>query len=409
MARIVQKYGGTSVGDVDRIKNVARRVKATRDAGHQVVVVVSARSGVTNDLIARAKSINPLPDDREMDMLLAIGEQETIALTAMALHALGVPAVSLTGAQAGIRTESMHTRARIVRIEPVRIRESLDTGSVVIVAGFQGIDAHEQITTLGRGGSDLTAIALAGAVGADVCQIYTDVDGVYTADPRLVPEARKLAEISYDEMLELASLGSKVMQARSVEFAKKYRVVFEVRSSFNDNPGTIVKEEVASMEDVVVRGVAVDRNQAKVIVSNLLDRPGSAAQVFQALARAGVNVDMIIQNVGRNGVANLTFTVGKDETDRARKAVEGALAGIGGGEVSVQEGIAKLSVVGVGMRTHSGVAATLFSTLASVGANIQLISTSEIKISVVVDQGAVEAAARAVHAAFKLQTAPAKE
>jgi aspartate kinase len=402
MARIVQKYGGTSVGDVDRIKNVARRIKATREAGNEVVVVVSARSGVTNELIARAQSINPMPDDRELDMLLAIGEQETIALTAMALHALGVPAVSQTGAQAGIMTESMHTRARIVKIEPLSIETSLAAGNVVIVAGFQGIDAKGQITTLGRGGSDLSAIALAGAIKADVCQIYTDVDGVYTADPRIVPDARKLDEISYDEMLELASLGSKVMQARSVEFAKKYGVVFEVRSSFNDNPGTIVKEEVASMEDVVLRGVAVDRNQVKVVVSSIADQPGTAAHVFGALARAGVNVDMIIQNVGRHGVANLTFTVGRDDARRAERAVAGALESIGGGEVSVVEGIAKLSVVGVGMRTHSGVAATLFAALAEVGANIQLISTSEIKISVVIDLEKVDEAARAVHKAFKL-------
>ncbi|MGH8018152.1 MAG: aspartate kinase [Opitutaceae bacterium] len=402
MPRIVQKYGGTSVGDVERIKNVARRIKTTRDAGSEVVVVVSARSGVTNELISRAQSINPLPNDREMDMLLAIGEQETIALTAMALHALGVPAVSQTGAQAGILTESMHTRARIVKIEPVNIEESLAAGNVVIVAGFQGVDARGQITTLGRGGSDLTAIALAGAIRADVCQIYTDVDGVYTSDPRIVKDARKLDEISYDEMLELASLGSKVMQARSVEFAKKYGVVFEVRSSFNENPGTIVKEEIASMEDVVVRGVAVDRNQAKVIVSNILDKPGSAARVFQALATAGVNVDMIVQNVGRGGVANLTFTVGRDEAKRAENAVNAAIAEIGGGQVSVYEGIAKLSVVGVGMRSHSGVASTLFTTLAAAGANIELISTSEIKISVVIGADKVDEAARAVHTAFKL-------
>ena len=403
MARIVQKYGGTSVGDVERIKNVARRIKATRDAGNEVVVVVSARSGVTNELIARAQSINPLPDDREMDMLLAIGEQETIALTAMTLHSLKVPAVSQTGAQTEIVTESMHTRTRIVKIDPINIEKSLAAGNVVIVAGFQGIDVKGQITTLGRGGSDLTAIALAGAIQADVCQIYTDVDGVYTADPRIVKDARKLNEISYDEMLELASLGSKVMQARSVEFAKKYGVVFEVRSSFNDNPGTIVKEEVASMEDVVVRGVAVDRNQVKVEVSNILDKPGTAARVFQTLAKAAVNVDMIVQNVGHNGLANLTFTVGRDDSRRAELAVNQALAEIGGSQVSVYDGIAKLSVVGVGMRSHSGVVVSLFTTLAEVGANIEIISTSEIKISVVIEAEHVDEATRAVHAAFKLQ------
>src|SRR5476651_2679220 len=309
MARIVQKYGGTSVGDVDRIKNVANRIKAIRDAGNELVVVVSARAGVTNELIARAKAVNPNPSEREMDQLLSIGEQETIALTAMALHGVGVPAVSYTGAQAGIFTDKVHTKAKIKMVNPKPIAKDLAAGRVVIVAGFQGIDEEGQITTLGRGGSDLTAIALAAALKADKCEIYTDVDGVYTADPRVVKSARKLEEISYDEMLELASAGSKVMQSRSVEFAKKYGVIFEVRSSFNHNPGTIVKEEVAYMEKVVVRGVAVDKDQAKVIVSNILDKPGSAAKVFRALADAHVLVDMIVQNVGRGGVANLTFTV----------------------------------------------------------------------------------------------------
>lgn len=402
MARIVQKYGGTSVGDIERIKNVAQRVADTRAAGNEVIVVVSARSGVTNDLIARAKSINPTPEDREMDMLLAVGEQETIALMAMALHHLGVPAVSHTGAQAGILTESLHTRARIVSIDASKIEKSLKAGNVVIVAGFQGVDSDGQITTLGRGGSDLSAIALASSSKADLCQICTDVDGVYTADPRIIPEARKIQEISYDEMLELASLGTKVMQARSVEFAKKFGVVFEVRSSFNNNPGTIVKEEVQSMEDVVVRGVAVDRNQAKVVVTHITDKPGTAARVFQGLGEAGVNVDMIVQNVGRNGVANLTFTVPRDGADRAEKAVVSILEGLGGGEVEVIESIAKISVVGVGMRSHSGVAAKMFGALSAAGANIQLISTSEIKISVVVDEESADNAARVIHTAFGL-------
>lgn len=402
MARIVQKYGGTSVGDLDRIKNVAARIKATRDQGHQVIAVVSARAGVTNELIAKARTLNPFPNERELDMLLAIGEQETCALTAMALHALGVPAIAYTGAQAGILTESMHTRARIVRIDPVNLETCLARGDVVIVAGFQGVDALGHTTTLGRGASDLTAIALASAVKAQICQIYTDVEGVFTADPRIVPGARKLDEISYDEMLELASLGSKVMQSRSVEFAKKFGVVFEVRSSFNDKPGTIVKEEVASMEEVVVRGVAVDKNQAKVIVSSIADRPGTAAQVFQALARAGVVVDMIVQNVGRSGVANLTFTVPRDDAQRAQKAVGDVLSELGGGDVQVFEDVAKLSVVGVGMRTHSGVAGTLFGALAEVSANIQIISTSEINISVLIDAARADDAARAAHRAFKL-------
>jgi aspartate kinase len=402
MARIVQKYGGTSVGDVDRIRNVAGRIKAARDAGNQIVVVVSARAGVTNELIARARSVAPDPSERELDQLLATGEQETIALTAMALHAIGVDAVSYTGAQAGIFTDKAHTKAKIKTIDARPVEKDLEAGRVVIVAGFQGINDDGQITTLGRGGSDLTAIALAAALKADECHIYTDVDGVYTADPRVVKAARMLREISYDEMLELASSGSKVMQSRSVEFAKKYGVVFEVRSSFNNNPGTVVKEEVAYMEQVVVRGVAVDKDQAKVVVSSILDKPGSAAKVFRALADANVNVDMIIQNVGRGGVANLTFTVPQGDTRRAVKALEPVFLEIGGGQVTVDDGIAKLSVVGVGMKTHSGVAATLFQALADAGVNILMISTSEIKISVVIEQSRADDAARAVHTAFKL-------
>ena len=384
MARIVQKYGGTSVGDVERIKKVAERIKASRDEGHELVVVVSARSGVTNELIARAKAVCEFPSERELDMLLATGEQETIALTAMALHGIGVAAVSYTGAQAGIFTDKVHTKAKIKTINAQPVIKDLKAGKVVIVAGFQGINEEGHITTLGRGGSDLTAIAL------------------YTADPRVVKTAHKLDEISYDEMLELASSGSKVMQTRSVEFAKKYNVVFEVRSSFNHNPGTIVKEEVAYMEKVVVRGVAVDKDQAKIIVSNIRDKPGSAARVFRSLADANVNVDMIVQNVGRQGVANLTFTVPQTETSRAVRALEPVLEAIGGGQVSVHEHIAKLSVVGVGMKTHSGVAATLFQALADSGINIELISTSEIKISIVLDLDRADEAARVAHAAFNL-------
>jgi aspartate kinase len=402
MARIVQKYGGTSVGDPERIKNVARRVKAVRDAGHQLVVVVSARAGVTNELLARAKAVCDTPSERELDQLLAVGEQETIALTAMALHGLGVDAVSYTGAQAGIFTDTVHTKARIRDIDGRAIESELKAGRVVIVAGFQGINDEGQTTTLGRGGSDLTAIALAAAVKADKCEIYTDVDGVYTADPRVVKDAQKLQEISYDEMLELASSGSKVMQSRSVEFAKKYNVVFEVRSSFNQNPGTIVKEEVASMEQVVVRGVAVDKDQAKIVVSQLPDKPGTAARVFRALADASIIVDMIVQNVGRQGVANLTFTVPATEAEKAQRVLAPVLAALGGGQVEVQGQIAKLSVVGVGMKTHSGVAATLFQALAAAGINIEMISTSEIKISVVLDLARADEAARVAHAAFQL-------
>ena len=403
MALIVQKYGGTSVADVERIRSVARRVKETYDAGNQVVVVVSARSGVTNELIERAKALNPEPDDREMDLLLTVGEQETIALTAMALHALGVPAVSRTGVQAGILTDPAHTRARITSVSGGDLRQQLAEGKVVILAGFQGHSAEGHVTTLGRGGSDLSAVAIAAALEADLCQICTDVDGVYTADPRVVPEARKLDAIAYEEMLELASSGSKVMQNRAVEFAQKFGVVFEVRSSFNNNPGTIVKEEVASMEEVVVSGVALDKQQAKIVVSDLPDRPGTAAQVFQALADAGVGVDMIVQNIGRNGKANMTFTVARDDVKRAEAALSEAFAREVGGRLSEASEIAKVSVVGVGMRSHTGVAATLFKALADAGVNVQLVSTSEIKISVGIDQKDAEKATRLVHAAFGLE------
>ena len=402
MALIVQKYGGTSVGDVDRIKNVAQRIRKTHAEGHGLIVVVSARSGVTNELIARAKSINDRPDTREMDMLLAIGEQETIALTAMALHAIGVPAVSYTGAQAGILTDQVFTKAKIKQIVPKGILSDLKAGKVVIVAGFQGINDAGQITTLGRGGSDLTAIALAAACRADKCEIYTDVDGVYTADPRIVKSAQKIGEISYDEMLELASLGSKVMQSRSVEFAKKYGVVFEVRSSFNHNPGTIVKEEVAYMEKVVVRGVAVDKDQAKVVISGLPDKPASAATIFNALADASINVDMIVQNVAHTGGVDLTFTVQRDDAQSAVKVLPPVLKKLGGGSIKAFDNIAKLSVVGVGMRTHAGVAAALFTALGDKGINIQLIGTSEIKITLAVDRAKADEAVRAAHEAFGL-------
>ena len=402
MAIIVQKYGGTSVGDVDRIKNVAQRVKETYDAGHSVVVVVSARSGVTNDLIARAKALNENPNDREMDLLLTVGEQETIALMAMALHQLGLPAVSRTGREAGILTDPNHTRARIKEISGGDIREQLDAGKVVILAGFQGHSDSGEITTLGRGGSDLSAIAIAAALRAELCQIFTDVDGVFTADPRVVPKAKQLKYISYEEMLELASSGSKVMQNRAVEFAQKYKVNFEVRSSFNQNPGTIVKEEVKSMEDVVVSGVALDNKQAKVVVSDIPDRPGAAAQLFQALAEADVCVDMIVQNIGREGKANMTFTVPRDDVIRAGKAVQSAFPEESTDTQFESSAIALVSIVGVGMRSHSGVAATLFDTLANNSINIQLVSTSEIKISVGIAPDSAEEATRLIHSAFGL-------
>jgi aspartate kinase len=403
MALIVQKYGGTSVGNTDRIKNVAARLAKYHAKGDQVVVVVSAMSGVTDNLIKLAKELMPLPNEREMDMLLATGEQTTIALTAIALHALEVPAVSLTGAQAGIVTDGVHTKAKIQNITPKRIHELLNDGNVVIVAGFQGQTNEGQVTTLGRGGSDLTAIALAAALKAQLCQIYTDVDGVYTADPRLVPGARKLEEISYDEMLELASLGAKVMQSRSVEFAKKFGVVFEVRSSLNDNPGTIVKEEAKSMEDIVVRGVSLDKNQAKVTLVGVPDKPGVAARIFKAIGDANINVDMIVQNISHGTGApatDLSFTVDKPDLLKAQKVIDGLKKEIGFGQVIATDNIGKLSIVGVGMKSHSGVAGKMFETLAREGVNIGMISTSEIKISVVIDLAKGEQAMKAVHAAF---------
>jgi len=403
MALIVQKFGGTSVGNPDRIKNVAARVARYQADGHRVVVVVSAMSGVTDNLIKLAKEIMPLPSEREMDVLLATGEQTTIALTAMALHAIGLKAMSLTGAQAGILTDGVHTKAKIQNITPKRIHHLLDDGQVVIVAGFQGETPDGQITTLGRGGSDLTAIALAASLKADLCQIYTDVDGVYTADPRIVPTARKLAEISYDEMLELASLGAKVMQSRSVEFAKKFGVVFEVRSSLNDNPGTIVKEETRSMEDVVIRGVSLDKNQAKVTLVRVPDQPGVAARIFKALGDATINVDMIVQNVSHGSgkpATDISFTVEKADLLKAQKVIEGLRPSVGFSEVIAAEKIGKLSIVGVGMKSHSGVAGKMFDVLAQEGVNIEMISTSEIKISVVIDLAKGEAAMKAVHGAF---------
>ncbi len=402
MALIVQKYGGTSVGDTDRILNVAKRIKTYVDDGNQVVVVVSARSGVTNDLIARAKAFSENPDEREMDMLLAVGEQETIALTAMALHSLGVKAESRTGAQAGIHTDLAHTRARITEITGGDIKELLDEGKVVIVAGFQGINAVGHVSTLGRGGSDLSAIALAAALKADICQIYTDVSGIYTADPRIIKTAKKIPEMSYEELLELASLGSKVMQARSVEFAQKHNVIFEVRSSFNNEPGTIVKSEAPSLEDVVISGVAVDRNQTKVTVSDLPDKPGTAAGIFSKLGEAGIIVDMIVQNVGRGGKANLTFTVSKDDAVKAERVLREACDNLKGANVSLTGDIAKVSVVGTGMRSHSGVAAKFFQVLAENNINVQVITTSEIKISVGISLEQAELAANALHTAFGL-------
>ena len=402
MSLIVQKYGGTSVGNPERILNVARRVIATQDEGHQVVVVVSAMSGVTDSLIKLARDVSPSPSEREMDVLLSTGEQTTIALTAMAINGLGKKAVSLTGAQAGIITDGVHTRAKIANITPKQVHKHLDDGCVVIVAGFQGETSDGRITTLGRGGSDLTAIAIAAAIKADVCQIYTDVDGVYTCDPRIVPNATKIDVISYDEMLEMASSGSKVMQSRSVEFAKKFGVVFEVRSSFNNNPGTLVKEETMSMENVVVRGVSIEKNQAKVTIRRVPDRPGSAAKIFSALAGANVIIDMIVQSETQGDTNDISFTLNKDELPKTQQALAFVVKELGAKEISTLDGIAKLSIVGIGMRSHSGVAAKLFEALSIGGINIQLISTSEIKTAVVIDESRIVEAANLAHEAFGL-------
>jgi aspartate kinase len=402
MPLFVQKYGGTSVGNPERIMNVARRLLETQRAGNSVVAVVSAMSGVTDSLIKLAREVSSKPTEREMDVLLSTGEQTTMALTAMAIQSLGGKAVSLTGAQAGIVTNGVHTKAKISNVTPDQIKKHLDEGAIVIVAGFQGETIEGDITTLGRGGSDLTAIALASALDADACQIFTDVDGVYTCDPRIVPTAKKIEAISYDEMLEMASSGSKVMQSRSVEFAKKFGVTFEVRSSFNNNPGTTVKEESAGMEQVVVRGVSVERKQAKVTVSHVPDKPGCAARLFTALAEAHVMIDVIVQNVSAAGSTDISFTMNRDELEKIGDLLDRVAAEIGAGKVSKQDGIAKLSVVGIGMRTHSGVAAKLFDALAKGGINIQMISTSEIKIAVIIDEAKIADAAKLAHTAFGL-------
>jgi aspartate kinase len=405
VALIVQKYGGTSVGSPERIRNVASRLLATQAEGHRVVAVVSAMGGVTNRLIELAAEVTAgnRTTEREMDVLLATGEQTSIALTAMAINSMGGSACSLTGAQAGISTDGVHTKARIDNITPEKIHGLLDEGQIVVVAGFQGMTVDGSITTLGRGGSDLTAIALAAALKADLCQIFTDVDGVYTCDPRVVKDARKIDEISYDELLEMASSGSKVMQSRSVEFAKKFGVVFEVRSSLNNNPGTLVKEENMSMEAVVIRGVSLERDQAKITISGVHDIPGVAAKIFQPISDANIVVDMIVQNVSRTGIADISFTLTKAELGKAREALEPLIAQFGGGaKLEAEDGIAKLSVVGIGMRSHSGVASQMFQALAGAGINIQMISTSEIKTAVILAEDRIDQAANVVHQAFGL-------
>jgi aspartate kinase len=402
MGLIVQKYGGSSVADAQKIRGVARRVVETAKAGHGVVVVVSAMGKTTDGLLRLAHEVTPTPPEREVDMLLATGEQVSIALLAMAIDALGHKARSFTGEQAGIRTDAAHTRARIVGIDGDKVRRALDDGYIAIVAGFQGVTEEDDITTLGRGGSDLTGVALAATLRADVCEIYTDVDGVYTADPNIVREARKLDRISYDEMLEMASLGAKVLQSRSVEFAKKYGVPVHVRSTFKADPGTLVTKEDRNMEAVVVTGIAHDRGQAKVTIRGVPDRPGIAAQVFGTVSDHGIVVDMIVQNVSRDGMSDISFTVPRPDRPTVVATLEEIAKKIGAESVTYDDRIAKVSIVGVGMRSHSGVAAQMFRALSREGVNIHMISTSEIAVSCVIEDKYTELAVRALHDSFEL-------
>jgi aspartate kinase len=403
MALIVQKYGGTSVGDIERIRNVAKRVSKTYDQGHDVVVVLSAMSGVTDNLIAMAHKASKVPDKRELDVLMSTGEQTTIALMAMTLQDMGYSAASLLGFQADILTDNMATKARITSIGADRIRSMLSEKKIVIIAGFQGIDPEGNITTLGRGGSDTSAVAIAAAVKADSCEIYTDVDGVYTTDPRICEKARKLKQISYDEMLEMASLGAKVLQIRSVGFAKKYNVPVHVRSSFNEEEGTMVVGEDSGMEKLVVSGVTLDKNESRLTLKKVPDQPGVSSKVFTPLAEAGIQVDMIIQNTRAGGdKTDLTFTVNKNDYEQAKIIAEKVGNELGAEEVLGADDIAKVSVIGVGMKNHAGVASTMFSALARENINIRMISTSEIRISCVIDERYGELAVRVLHKAFNL-------
>jgi aspartate kinase len=401
MALLVQKYGGSSVADAEKIMNVARRVSASA-SGNQMIVVVSAMGKTTDGLLALSRQVSSNPDLREMDMLLSTGEQVTIALLALALRSLGLKARSFTGPQVGMRTDHAHTQARITQIDGDRLRRALDAGEIAVVAGFQGISHEDEITTLGRGGSDLTAVALAAALKADVCEIYTDVDGVYTADPNIVPDAKKLARVAYDEMLELASLGAKVLQTRSVEFAKKYGVTVHVRSTFRPDPGTLVTKEETGMEQAVVTGVTHDRSQAKISILRVPDRPGIAARVFGAIAASNIVVDMIVQNISQDGYTDMSFTLPRGDHARAVAELDGVVREIGARGIVHNDRVAKVSIVGVGMRSHSGVASMMFATLAREGINIQMISTSEIAVSCVIEDKYTELAVRSLHDAFEV-------
>lgn len=407
MSLIVQKFGGTSVGDTDRIKAVANRIKTYHEQGHKVVVVVSAMGKTTDQLVNMANQIHPDPGGREMDVLLSTGEQVSIALLAMALDAIGIGAMSFTGGQVGIRTDEKHSSARIQEISTESLRAGLDSGKVCIVAGFQGVDKNANITTLGRGGSDLSAVALAAALQADECEIFTDVDGVYTTDPNKVPSARKLQQISYEEMLELARLGAGVLHSRSVEVASKYGIVIHVRSSFNNTEGTRVVSEEDIMEQVVVRGVTLKTDEARFSMLDIPDKPGLAAQLFKRLAEADINVDMIVQSSGKNSTNTISFTVPRTSIKVTQAIVDGLIGEFGSGTVEVDEKIASVSAVGVGMKSHSGVASKMFRALAEKEINIDMISTSEIKITVVVREDQGRAALTAVHDVFELDKAPA--
>ena len=399
---IVQKYGGSSVANIERIKAVAKRVARYKRRGNSLVVVVSALGDTTDELLKLVDKITSMPSEREVDMLISTGEQVSVALLAMALHKMGVDAISFTGAQVGIMTDRSHTKAKIVDVSAGRIRKELKKGKVVIVAGFQGIDSENEITTLGRGGSDMTAVALAKTLKAKVCEIYTDVDGVYTADPRIVGDARKLSCISYEEMLELASLGAQVMQARSMEVAKKFSVPLHIRSSFGNKEGTIISEEVRAMEDVLVSGVTVNKGEAMVTICDVPDRPGIAAVIFKRLAQKGINVDMIIQNISRTGYTDVSFTVPLAELNKTKQVMGKIVKAVKARGATYNNDIAKISIVGIGMRSHSGVAAKMFEALASKKVNISMISTSEIKISCVINKRHAEKAVRALHNAFEL-------